>query len=316
MADENQDFRSEAPDSADSEASSSPQVRRVGRRDRKSRLVVTRDLFPPEQETAPADRPVAEVSAVQAPPVVEDTHAPFRRPVAAPPEERFPPVAVPLPEEDVAPVSAIPLRPERAPSSLRRHLPRGDWRHNLISGVFLAGSLLMCAYYTLLWQFPYSRLNLLPPPTPFVVITATPDPFSAAPVGGQTLTDEAPIGFAFMLSPQGVIYEANANDRGCDWLSIAGTVTDLAGQPLDGYGVQVIDLQAGTPIGRVFSGASQTFGAGGYEMPLGGAPVIGQYSVQLFSAAGAPVSEVIPVVTSDRCDQNVARVNFVQARAM
>jgi hypothetical protein len=105
---------------------------------------------------------------------------------------------------------------------------------------------------------------------------------------------------------------ANPNDQGCRWASIAGTVIDLEGRPVSGLAVHVV----GEGIDEIrFTGTALTYGAGGYEIFLNGAPLSGQYVIQLLSQTGAPVSEQFTVETSPRCEENVAIVNFIQNHA-
>jgi hypothetical protein len=130
------------------------------------------------------------------------------------------------------------------------------------------------------------------------VITETPSLISAT---------ESPYPFI----AQEILYAPNSNDLGCNWWSIAGTVRDSSGAALNGYRIRV----SGAGLNEsVFSGASQGFGAGGFELPLVGAPGEEDFTVQLFSAQDAPLSELINVTTRADCDANVTIVNFVQNR--
>jgi len=107
-----------------------------------------------------------------------------------------------------------------------------------------------------------------------------------------------------------VIYIANGSERGgCNWSSIAGSVTGLQGETLNGYGVHVTGDGVDS---TVFSGTAAAYGPGGYELPLNGAPKQAQYTVQLVNPASEPVSEAYPVATHDQCDQNIAVVSFIQ----
>ena len=98
---------------------------------------------------------------------------------------------------------------------------------------------------------------------------------------------------------------------GCNWASITG----INGEALNGYGVQINDAENPNVIqDRVYSGGALTFGDGGFELVLGGAPVEGRYRVQLFSPASVPLSDVFFAITSNRCDQNVVVITFEQVR--
>jgi len=111
-----------------------------------------------------------------------------------------------------------------------------------------------------------------------------------------------------------VLYAPNNNGTGCNWASIAGSVTDTDGLPLNNYGVQIRHVADNLDV-KVFSGSALTFGPGGFELAIGGTPQAGEFVVQLFSPAGAPVSEEYTVMTRDTCEENVAVLRFVQVQA-
>jgi hypothetical protein len=157
----------------------------------------------------------------------------------------------------------------------------------------------------------------LPPtitPTPSPIPTAT---FTAIPREVlATLTTWTPAPFPFSLAENGVVYVPNANEQGCNWSSIAGSVTGLEGEALDGYRVQILGDNFNQ---TVLTGAAQTFGPGGYEMPINNVAQRAEFAVQLLTPEGIPISEVIYIETSDVCNaetqENVTIVSFVQNRA-
>lgn len=107
-------------------------------------------------------------------------------------------------------------------------------------------------------------------------------------------------------------YEANANEDGCTWLSVAGSVSDLRGDPLPGLAVQI----QGPDFNQVqFAGSASAWGAAGFEFRVGTGPDTGEYTLQLLGATGGPVSDVVTVETGDTCDTNVAVIAFVQNHA-
>ncbi len=121
-----------------------------------------------------------------------------------------------------------------------------------------------------------------------------------------------PSAFPFTVYEDAVTYIANPNDQGCRWASIAGSATDLEGQPISGLAVHVV----GEGIDEIrFTGTALTYGPGGFEIFLNGAPLQGEYVVQLLSQTGSPISEEFTVETSPVCEENVAIVNFVQNHA-
>jgi hypothetical protein len=328
-----------------------PGIRRVGRKDRKKRLT-SGPLFPADDTALPddvpdlpdrepfdttdpepeADRlymPTVE-KAIDRDVVIDDNLGQALE--ALFPKERFPPLPDDLRALEGDPLPDVPAAPARRSVT---------WPYNLATAFFLLATVTLCGYYTLIWFNPYTALNPLAPPTPFLEVTWTPappgvaiQPPTATPtpddaevgieadngdeVAGFDVETPAPVsrpasGTPFALAEDNVLYIPNANARGCDWASIAGTVTGLDGQPLDNYAVQIIDDDDPSRLDvRVYSGSALTFGSGGFELPLGGAPVEGRYRVQLFSAGGAPVSGEYTISTRDSCDENVVVLNFMQ----
>ncbi len=252
------------------------------------------------------------------------------------PAERFPPIAPPpeaATKQPAQPQKAVQSQPEPSPFALRRrNRTHGSWRHNLVALIFLLATCGLLYYFSIIWRDQYSPLNPLAKPTPFVEVSETPDPIAVASYfATQTATARGPVQsfnqptpfatpdsfFPFALTGSGVLYIPNANGNDCDWASIAGSVTYQQGQPINNYGIQITDAtNPGLLDVKVFSGSALTFGEGGFELTLAGTPTAGEYEVQLFSPAGAPVSQVYTITTHDTCDKNVAILNFVQTRAM
>jgi hypothetical protein len=258
---------------------------------------------------------------------------------------------------------------------------------DLITVVFLAGTVAAIAFVVLVLNDPQSAINPFPPPTvpplallptftptstptitpsasvtplpsetPTPSITPTPsdtptptatETVSATPVlpgatplgsqhtptPGPTSPADAPLDDGsgntvngdpvrtpipqptrseFPFTASEVTYEANANNDGCAWLSIAGTVTDLRGDPLPGLAVQI----QGTSFNQVqFAGGASDWGLAGFEFQVGTTPESGEYTLQLLGATGGAVSDAITVETGDTCTTNVAVVEFVQNHA-
>lgn len=327
-----------------------PEIRRVGRNDRKRSLKAAQPIFPEQadstdDESVSADSSVPsvpmdvgnpqgmeelEIPSIHVAAVIAKTHNPKN---ITPPSERFPPLKVKKPKEAPPAESDSSDEPEVKSGGRKRRV--GNWRHNLIAVLFAIATFGMCGYYAALWNNPYSSLNLFPPATPFIVVSATPNQTEVAAfyatetevarptaTPSNTPTPDVPTPTA---SPENanlpfavvgdVLYTENTNDQACNWSSIAGTVTDTNGRALNNFGIQIVDVEDPQRLNeRVFSGSALTFGDGGFELNLGSAPRLAQYSVQLFSPAGVPVSDVFYVVTSEACDQNVAIVSFVQVR--
>jgi hypothetical protein len=149
-------------------------------------------------------------------------------------------------------------------------------------------------------------------PTPTLVSNQEPgqvveDVFTPPPPGNVSEYTRSP--FPFTIFGDAVQYVLNPNDQGCRWASIAGSVTNLDGVALAGLAVRVV----GEGIDEIrFTGTALTYGPGGFEIFLNGAPLRGQYVVQLLSQTGSPISDEFTVETSSSCEENVAIVNFVQ----
>lgn len=155
------------------------------------------------------------------------------------------------------------------------------------------------------------------PPSPSVAPSATFTPLPLFGEGGATsgqplegLEPGEASDYPFVLVSQGVIYITNPEARGgCNWSSIAGSVTDLQGQALNGYGIHIIGEGIDETIA---SGSSPGYGPGGFEWPLGATARDAQYTVQLIDPTGTPLSDAYKISTRSDCQYNIAAVRFVQ----
>lgn len=222
--------------------------------------------------------------------------------VITPQADRFPA----LPHQTAAPA------PQPAPAAQPVR-----WPYNLLTAVMLLATGGLLVWFAAIFNAPQSALNPFAPPTPFVILTATPLPqvvdVAASPTPSRTLPAATPLpanALPFVV-PDGLLYTANTNSNGCNWSSIAGSVVGLSGEPINSLRVRVI----GEALDEtVFSGAVPRFGGGGFELPLAEAPHEAGYTVQLFTPEGIALSEPLTVPTSPRCEQNVVILNFVQGR--
>lgn len=306
---------------SDHEESRRNRVQRVGRKDRKNRIPAAKPLFPPEDlPPAPISPPEQSFAHPSSAPDFPDldvllpdedqdalkmlanlTPDQVRPLIVTPDAERFPPVKPPRPRP----------QPEVGRQKTPQRQPRKGRLYNLLTVFFGLAAVIVVGYFVIIWQNPYSPLNFFPPPTPFIVVTATPGgPPIAAPGNDTPEETAAPSlsGMPFTLASE-VLYIANANGRGCEWSSIAGTITGIDGLPRNGLGVQ---LSSGERSEKVFSGTAQTFGPGGFELFLSGAPQEAEFTLQLLSAAGVPLSDPVIVQTRATCGENVAIVHFIQ----
>jgi hypothetical protein len=98
----------------------------------------------------------------------------------------------------------------------------------------------------------------------------------------------------------------------CDWMGVAGTVTDLQGKPALGAFVHVWGLDNVDQI--VAAGDSPNYGASGWEVRLARAQIIGVWNVQLIASRETimPLSDSYTISMPGDCKKNLARVNFQQ----
>jgi hypothetical protein len=323
-------------------------VQRFSRRNRKNELPKTGALFPMENDEPAAETPAEPEPEPTPPPVAQPVYAPLpdlnlealplpdtdraaieslsrlskedvRAPIITPEAERYPPL------NPVVDIEAEMPRLDLAKLAAQKERQHRNFRNNVITVLAWVGIVAFVSWTVLVWTNPQSALNPLPPQTPFVVLTATPgaadNPLTPTvdaqgqifvvateAVTATTIGTESPYPF---IVPDAVLHVPNANDLGCNWWSIAGTVSDMDGQAVNGYRVKV----TGDGVDEtVFSGTILTFGAGGFELPLVGTPQVAEFTVQLFSPQDAPLSPPITVTTQADCNANVAIVNFVQNR--
>ena len=225
----------------------------------------------------------------------------IRAPKITPREERYPPVR---PDNYKAPKQVPKPQAKR----------RGNWRYNLVSILAMLASIGVAVYFGIVWLNPQSNLNPLAPPTPFTLITATPEeviiivatetPSSAATPA--PVSTESP--FNFVLA-EPVRFQANTTGLGCEAWSIGGTVQTASGEGVNGLRVRIggVDVTE-----TVFTGTAERYGGGGFELTVIGAPKEDTYTVQLTSAQGEPLSDVLQVTTRSTCDGNLAVINFVE----
>lgn len=154
-------------------------------------------------------------------------------------------------------------------------------------------------------------------PTDFSQATALPplDDGSGGSVPGAVGPQPAPstptrAPFPFMAGP--ARYEANDNDQGCQWLSVAGTVTGLSGEPLPGLAIEI----TGENFRSVrFSGSAGRWGRSGFEFQVGAALRPATFTLLVLGPTGAPISEPVTIETGITCQTNVALVEFRQNHA-
>lgn len=228
----------------------------------------------------------------------------IRAPKITPRAERYPPLRPDdyIKKDEPKP----PYKPKKS----------GTWRYNLVSLLALLGSIAVIAWFTSVWANPQTQLNPLAPPTPFLEVTVTQDVIiivaTETPMSGMAEATSAPLPtlspFDFILA-EDVRFQASTTGLGCDAWSIGGTVQRPNGEGVNGLRVRI----GGADVNEtVFTGTAERFGAGGFELTVIGAPKEDSYTVQLTSAQGSPLSDVLQITTRASCDGNLAVINFVE----
>jgi hypothetical protein len=160
-------------------------------------------------------------------------------------------------------------------------------------------------------QTPIPSATFTPIPAAALGVTFLPGaPETAAALTGTPNPDASASGdgYPFTLIPAGLIYIANPEGRGgCNWSSIAGSVSDAAGDAVDGYTVRIVGENVDA---TVLSGSNRGFGGGGYELPLGETARAATYTVTLYDPAGVQVSAAVTADTRADC-ANITAVRFV-----
>jgi hypothetical protein len=145
--------------------------------------------------------------------------------------------------------------------------------------------------------------------------TLTPTPQEEIAIEFSTPDDSGPDGgtptfsiFPFTID-EAPKYAKNTGPDGCAWMSIAGNVLDLEGNPLTSVGVQV---RGENFESFQWAGAEPRFGVSGYEVILNLSPYVANWTIQLISDNVRPLSREISVQSSSDCNRNVVIVNFIQ----
>lgn len=182
----------------------------------------------------------------------------------------------------------------------KRQGNRGSCLYNLITLLFLAGSVALVIYFVLVWLDPFSPLNPLSPPTPLpMVVTATPE-FDPT---GQNALDPAGESGLYRVAAQAYVPHTSGE---CDFAAIAGSVepeTDTA---------FTLAIRADGLNDEITTGNAPEYGPNGFAYRLNDAPVDGAYVIQLFDADGNALSPSVPVETIADCDRAVVIIRFVE----
>jgi hypothetical protein len=181
----------------------------------------------------------------------------------------------------------------------KRKSNRGGCLYNLITLLFLLGSVALIVYFALIWVDPYSALNPLSPPTPLpLVVTAT-------PAAGQDTPDAAASGSgSYRVAAQA--YVPHSGPEGCAFAAIAGSVEPEVDTAF------TLAVRADGLSDEITTGSAPDYGPNGFVYRLGDSPLEGAYVIQLFDADGAAISPAVPVETVADCERAVVIIRFVE----
>lgn len=148
-------------------------------------------------------------------------------------------------------------------------------------------------------------------PTPTFTPTSTNTP-TATPTGPTPTPSPTRSQFPFTKTVNSPFYLQNqGNGAGCRWLGIAGTVLDINRNPV-AAGTYTVHIWESGVDARVAAGSSPAYGPSGWEQFLFDSPEVRDYSLQLESVNGTPVSQVYRVQTHASCSENLLQFDFVQ----
>lgn len=116
--------------------------------------------------------------------------------------------------------------------------------------------------------------------------------------------------YPFALQGNTITYTAYFLGSGCDWLGIAGQVLDKEGEPVTG--LPVVLNGGGLQNIITYSGNAPAYGESGWEQFLDNKVKEGDFTVQLYSNQGQPISDQIQVRTRADCRANLILIVFVQ----
>ncbi len=322
--------------------------RQMSARNRKRRIE-SRDLSGPPPDDLPQDDLSSEDDESERVPEPSPAPVQEQRPAMPPakqrprrrsPAERFPPI--PTENSGAATTRSRSDRPAPVPGRTRFGC------RDLVAVIFVLGTIAAGGYFLYIWNNPYSPLNPLSPPVPPpLVVSETPQPtatatatstrtprptatFTPLAAGFEALTSTVdqqatpdltltllagtpsatPPPPPFALIRSGIVRMSNVNAEGCDFLGIAGSVVDFDGKPLNGY---VIWITGEDIDNRLVSGSDNTYGAGGFLLPVGTEPEIRPFAAMLLAPDGVTqLSEPYTFLTSDICEFNITVLRFIQ----
>ncbi len=155
---------------------------------------------------------------------------------------------------------------------------------------------------------PMTPTNTLPGPQ----ASSTPNPQFPA-----TATDESSAYYTFEIQspPEAVAATLFSDNRGCQWMGVAGRVLDMQGRAMTGLIVQLSGTLGQRSINQTsLTGLALQFGTSGYEFKLSDTPMDSQSTlwVRLIDQANLPLSPKVRFDTYNDCSKNQILINFKQ----
>ncbi len=224
---------------------------------------------------------------------------------------------------------------------------------DILSILMLLITLCLGIYFVLLFMYPNSPLNLLPPNRvdPFAPVTATITPIQLEPTwtvtpGNATETQTLVPTITLLPSPtffslipptetptftptpkapfsasvnvlQSDITIPHLQTAACNWQGVGGSVVDANNSDIIGMVIRIAGRYSGKSINMTtVSGVSPDYGKSGFEFVLGNIPVASKSELylQLLDQAGLPLADNVYIDTFNDCKKNLVLVRFKKNR--
>ncbi len=150
------------------------------------------------------------------------------------------------------------------------------------------------------------RHTLTPSHTPGPMLTFPP---TWTPFLSPTAPPPTRSNYPYALQNNEIMYQQYFLGSGCDWLGIAGQVLDKEETPV--VGLPVVLNGGGLQNVITYSGHAPAYGDSGWEHFLDDKVKEGDFTVQLYSNQGQPISDQIQVRTRADCRANLIWIIFV-----
>jgi hypothetical protein len=159
-----------------------------------------------------------------------------------------------------------------------------------------------------------ATLTSTPSPTATETLVPTDTPTATLPAATPS-----PSGMPFSLQPDSPKYTTNfANTKGCQWMGVAGQAFDnKSSAPIAGLAVRLGGQLSSLPFDLTsLTGSAPAYGPGGYEFVLSDHPIASNKTlwIQLLDTAGVALSDKIYFTTSDKCNENLVLIHWLQVR--